>query len=275
MYTNDTHVDPADPASFAGDALTLHYQPVDDRHGVAVGMEALMRWHHHGRGSISPEAFIPIFEQSGLIVPASRWALDRACRDAAVWSRPLQIAVNLSAKQFGHDDLPRLVETVLTRSGLAPGRLELEMTEAALVDDGRDVAQTLMRLRSIGVSLVLADFGTGRSGPSYLKDFPFSGVKIARGLTSQCETSSTARSIIHMVVALAHSLGLSVAADDVETEAQLAFLVAEGCDRVQGFLIGRPGPISLHAALTAPPDFDAAAPAPHRGAPDPAPLAMA
>jgi EAL domain-containing protein (putative c-di-GMP-specific phosphodiesterase class I) len=250
MSGRDALLDPAMPASLGGDALTLHYQPVADRGGVIVGMEALMRWHHHDRGPVSPEAFIPIFERSGLIVPVSRWALGLACRDGASWQRPLQIAVNLSAMQFGHDDLPALVETVLDQSGLAPERLELEVTEAALVSGGDGVARTMRRLRNAGVAIVLADFGTGRSGPAYLKDYPFSGVKIARGLTTQFEQSASARSIIHMVIELAHSLGLHVAADDVETPEQLGFLVTEGCDRVQGFLIGRPGPINLHAALT-------------------------
>jgi EAL domain-containing protein (putative c-di-GMP-specific phosphodiesterase class I) len=255
-------------AAFGADALELHYQPVADGAGRIVGLEALMRWHHRRRGSISPEAFIPIFERSGLIGPVSRWALARACGDAVAWPRPLQVAVNLSAMQFDSGDLPDIVGAVLGRSGLAPARLELEVTEAALARDAGGVARTIRRLRALGVAVALADFGTGRSGPSYLKDFAFSRLKLARSLVAELEHSASARSIVHMLIALGHSLGLAVAADAVETPGQLAFLAAEGCDRVQGFLIGRPGPIHLHAALTGrnasslpPPPPQAAAPA--------------
>jgi EAL domain-containing protein (putative c-di-GMP-specific phosphodiesterase class I) len=209
-----------------------------------------MRRHHRDRGRMSPEAFIPIFERSGLIDPVSRWALEQACTEAAGWSKPLQVAVNISAIQFDRDDLPALVGGVLERTALDPARLELEVTERALVTDGAAVSRTMRRLRRLGVEIALAGFGTGRSDPSYLKDFPFSRVKVARALVAQIEASAPARSILGMVIALGHSLGLAVAADDVETEEQLAFLAGEGCDRVQGFLVGRPGPIELHAALT-------------------------
>ncbi len=232
------------------DSITLHYQPLAQCRGTIVGMEALMRWHHRERGPISPEAFIPIFERSGLIVPLSRWALGEACREAASWANPLTVAVNLSAIQFDEDDLPALVETVLENSGLAPGRLDLEVSEEALVASPRSAAATLARLRDLGVRVALADFGAGDTGPSYVKEFPFSKIKVAQQLVTAIEDSASARSIIHMVIELGHALGLSVAAHGVETPGQLAFLTREGCDWVQGYLIGRPGPIEGHAAHT-------------------------
>jgi EAL domain-containing protein (putative c-di-GMP-specific phosphodiesterase class I) len=231
------------------DEIALHYQPLARRGGHIAGMEALMRWHHRRRGAISPEAFIPIFEDSGIIVPLSQWALGEAAREAATWRAPLTVAVNLSAKQFEQDDLPALVTNVLARSGLAPERLELEVGEAALSGD-RDVRATLTRLRDLGVGIALADFGAGRTGPSYIREFPFSKVKIARSLVAEVGTSAPARSIVHMIVSLAHALGLSVAAEGVETDAQRTLLEAEGCDWLQGYLIGRPGPIEDHAIST-------------------------
>lgn len=225
------------------DEITLHYQPLARRDGSVGGMEALMRWHHRQRGSISPEAFIPIFEDSGIIVPLSRWALAEAARDAATWGQPLRIAVNLSAKQFEQDDLAKVVEGVLSTAGLAAGRLELEVGEAALVTSARRARRTLEQLRELGVGIALADFGAGRTGPSYLREFPFTKVKLARTLVADAATSAPTRSIIHMVAALAHALGLSVAAEGVETEHQRTLLEAEGCDWLQGYLIGRPRPI--------------------------------
>jgi EAL domain-containing protein (putative c-di-GMP-specific phosphodiesterase class I) len=250
MYGAGDDIGAGMPSLLAGGALTLHYQPVATCDRSVVGLEALMRWHHRDRGRMSPEAFIPIFERSGLIVPVARWALDHACTEAASWPVPLQVAVNISAIQFDQDDLPDLVGGVLQRTGLAPARLELEVTEAALTNNAADVSRTMQRLRNLGVEIALAGFGTGRSGPSYLKDFPFSRIKVTCALVSQIETSAPARSIVRMVIALGHALGVHVAADDVETEGQLSFLAGEGCDRVQGFLIGHPGPIDLHAALT-------------------------
>lgn len=213
-------------------------------------MEALMRWHHRERGPISPEAFIPIFEQSAAIVPLSRWALGQACLDAASWLRPLLVAVNLSAIQIDEEDVPALVSAELTRSGLAPQRLELEVMGAALATDARPIATTMTRLRTLGVGIVLTDFGVGDAGLSCLRSYPFSKLKIARGLVGSIETSASARSIIHMAVELGHSRELCVAAEGVETPAQRAFLEHEGCDWMQGFLIGRPAPIETLGELT-------------------------
>lgn len=236
----------------ADDAITLHYQPLADCAGEVVGLEALMRWHHRERGKISPEAFVPIFEESGLILPLSRWALKQACLDAASWKTPLRVAVNLSAVQFMEEDLPTLVGSILVQTGLAPERLELEMTEVALISCPDRARAAVAAFRSRGIGVALDDFGTGRSSPAYITDFPFSEVKLDDSLIAGIDGagSASARSIIHMVLKLAHSLHIVVAAEGVETERQLAFLRDEGCDLIQGFLIGHPAPISSFSALT-------------------------
>ncbi|MBI4924093.1 MAG: EAL domain-containing protein [Devosia nanyangense] len=244
------------------DFVALHYQPMAARHGRIVGMEALMRWHHRERGPISPEAFIPIFEHSGAIVPLSRWALGQACRDAASWRQPLLVAVDLSSIQIDEEDLPALVSAELARSGLAPHRLELEVMATALASDARRIAATMTRLRTLGVGLTLADFGAGDAGPTRLRKYPFSKLKIARGLVAGIEASASARSIIHMAVELGHSLGLSVAAEGIETPAQLAFLEDQGCDWMQGYFIGRPAPIEALGELTGNTDRPAGVSAP-------------
>jgi len=241
------------PAMFttpADDALTLHYQPLVDRNDRVVGLEALMRWHHQKRGSISPEAFIPIFEQCGQIVGLSRWALFEACAEAARWPTRLDVAVNLSPVQFEEEDLPALVAAVLADTGLAPERLELDMTEAALISNPGLTRETLERLRALGVGIALDDFGESSAHPDFLRSFPFTKIKIDTSVVHGIETSAVARSVIHMAVVLAHSLDLVVAAEGVETAAQLAFLRAEGCDVVQGFLTGRPAAITTFADVT-------------------------
>lgn len=238
-------------STFGHDSITLHYQPLMDAARHVTGMEALMRWHHQQRGSISPEAFIPIFEQSGLIVPLSRWALSQACRDAASWNRPLQVAVKLSSIQFQQDDLLSVVKAVLAHSHLPPGRMELQVTEASLRgDDPQRVGTILGALRDEGVGIALADFGGEHSDPSQIRDFPIGRIKIARNLVAQIETAEPARSIIRMVIELAHSKGLSVVADGIESDEQLQFLIDEGCDGFQGFLLGRPALIEQHSNLT-------------------------
>lgn len=238
-------------STFGHDSITLHYQPLMDSARKATGMEALMRWHHRQRGSISPEAFIPIFEESGLIVPLSRWALGQACRDATSWNRPLFVAVKLSAIQFEQDDLSAVIRAVLDHSHLPPSRLEVQVTEASLRGDDRQrVKAVLSGLREEGVRVALADFGGEHSALSHVRDFPLTKIKIARSLVSQIEAAEPARSIIRMVIELAHSKGLSTAADGIETEAQFAFLAGEGCDCLQGFLLGRPALIEQHFSLT-------------------------
>lgn len=237
-------------ATPADDSIELHYQPLVDCTGTTVGLKALMRWHHQQRGGISPEAFIPIFENSGLILPLSSWALSRACGDAAYWTEPLIVAVNLSAVQFQQQDLPGLVDGVLASSGLAPGRLELEMTESALLADPAGTRATLRALSALGVRIALDQFGTGSSAPSYLVDYPLSKLKIDTSFVAGIETSASARWIVHTLIELGHSLGLAVAAEGVETPQQRAYLTAQSCDLMQGFLFGRPAAIDSFAALT-------------------------
>lgn len=234
----------------ADDAVALHYQPWQDRDGNVVGLEALMRWHHQERGSISPEAFIPVFEQSGMILPLSRWALMQACSDAVSWTHPLAVAVNLSPLQFVEEDLPELVASVLAITGLPPSRLELEMTEAALLADSGRARATLTALGDLGVKIALDDFGSGASDPSYLRDFPFSKLKIDTGFVAGIDRSASARWIVRTLIELGHSLDLTVAAEGVETLSQHAYLLEEGCDVMQGFLLGRPASIETFAPLT-------------------------
>lgn len=221
----------------------MHYQPLLDAAGHAVGMEALMRWHHQQRGPISPEAFIPIFEQSGLIAPLSRWALSQASRDAASWNRPLLVAVKLSVIQFEQDNLLELVRAVLEHSHLPASRLELQVTEASLcAGNPKRARTTLAMLRSDGVQVALADFGGAGSAPSQLSDLPLSKIKIARGLVAQISDAEPARSIIRMAIDLAHSRGLCAAADGIETDEQLRFLVDAGCDCLRASCSVAPAP---------------------------------
>lgn len=236
--------------TLADDSIALHYQPVVKSNGTVIGFEALMRWHHQRRGLISPEAFIPIFENCGLILPLSHWALRQACLDAMSWRRPLQISVNLSPLQLEQEDLPAQVAEVLAETGLAPERLELEMTETALISNPEGTLAALLQLTALGVRIAFDDAGTGVSLPFYLTDYPFSRVKISRDLASNIETSPSARSIIHMILLVGRSLHVPVAAKGVETGAQLTYLVDQGCDLLQGFLVGRPAPLASFAKLT-------------------------
>jgi diguanylate cyclase (GGDEF)-like protein/PAS domain S-box-containing protein len=223
--------------------LDVHYQPLALSTGKVVGFEALARWLHPKKGNISPADFIPIAERSGLILPLSRWVLWQACRQAASWKRPLNIAVNLSPVQFQHEDLPRLVESVLSETGLAAERLELEITEGVLISDSDRAFVTLTKLRKLGVHIALDDFGTGYSSLSYLRDFPFSKIKIDKSFMDNIGMQESAKAIIHAVIGLGHSMEMTVTAEGVETKAQLEYLINEGCDLVQGYLIGRPAPI--------------------------------
>lgn len=230
--------------------LDLHYQPLATGQGKIVGFEALVRWHHPTKGNISPDAFVPLSEECGLILPLSRWVLRQACLEAASWKRPLNVAVNLSPVQFQHENLPALIETVLSEAGLAPERLELEITEGVLIADSSRALSTLLKLRSLGVQIALDDFGTGHSSLSYLKDFPFSKIKIDRSFIDKIGVKDSANAIIHAVIGLGHSMNMSVTAEGVETYEQFEYLRDEDCDLMQGYLIGRPAPIDSFAAFT-------------------------
>jgi diguanylate cyclase (GGDEF)-like protein len=226
--------------------LAVFYQPQAAIDGNVIGFEALLRWHHPTRGSVSPTVFIPIAEEGGLMIEIGEWVLREACREAASWPRDLQIAVNLSPVQFKHGDLPGLVHSVLLETGLSPDRLELEITEGVLIDDLSRALSILRRLKVLGVRIAMDDFGTGYSSLSYLQSFPFDKIKIDQSFVRNIGQSQSA-AIIRAVIGLGRGLNLPIIAEGVESADQLAFLVQEACDQVQGYLIGRPGPISEYA----------------------------
>jgi diguanylate cyclase (GGDEF)-like protein/PAS domain S-box-containing protein len=236
-------------SAIARNELTLHYQPQARVDGEIIGFEALARWEHPSRGTVPPGTFIPLAEESGLIVPMSEWILRAACGEAASWPRNLQIAVNLSPVQFRHGDLAGLVHTVLLETGLSPDRLELEVTEGVLIDDFSRAVSILRRLKSLGVRIAMDDFGTAYSSLSYLQSFPFDKIKIDQAFISNVERNRQSAAIARAVIALARVLGVPVLAEGVETKEQLAFLAREGCDEVQGYLIGRPRPIAEYAEV--------------------------
>ncbi|WGF87566.1 bifunctional diguanylate cyclase/phosphodiesterase [Marinivivus vitaminiproducens] len=229
--------------------LRLAYMPLADAHtGTVTGFEALMRWHHPERGPIPPGEFIPLAEESGLIVALGEWALATACAEAARWPGHLRVSVNLSPVQFRHGDLVALVADTLLRTGLPAERLELEVTEGVLIREPERAVHTLKRLKTLGVSIALDDFGTGYSSLGYLQTFAFDKIKIDQSFVRRSHEPGSA-AIIRAVIGLSKGLALPVVAEGVETESQRAGLASEGCDEVQGYLIGRPQPIESFAAL--------------------------
>jgi diguanylate cyclase (GGDEF)-like protein/PAS domain S-box-containing protein len=236
-------------SALSRDELTLHYQPQALINGEFVGMEALVRWHNPARGIVPPGTFIPLAEESGLIIPIGEWILREACREAASWARPLRIAVNLSPIQFRHGDLAVLVHTVLLETGLTPSRLELEITEGVLVEDFSRALSILRRLKALGVRIAMDDFGTGYSSLSYLQAFPFDKIKIDQSFIANLKTNPQSAAIVCAVIGLARGLHLPVLAEGVETKEQLAFLTQEACDEVQGYFLGRPLPIEDYAEM--------------------------
>jgi diguanylate cyclase (GGDEF)-like protein/PAS domain S-box-containing protein len=229
--------------------ISLHYQPQLRVGGETTGFEVLIRWTHPTRGMVSPGTFIPIAEESGLIIGLGEWVLREACREAATWPKPLHIAVNLSPAQFRHGDLPELIHSALLETGLAANRLELEITEGVLIDDFSRALSILRRLKSLGVRIAMDDFGTGYSSLSYLQSFPFDKIKIDQTFISNIESNPQSAAIVRAVIGLARGLDLPVVAEGVETADQLAFLSREACDEVQGYLVGRPKPIRQYDAL--------------------------
>jgi diguanylate cyclase (GGDEF)-like protein/PAS domain S-box-containing protein len=223
--------------------MELHYQPIARcTNGELTGFEALLRWNHPTRGRIPPGVFIPVAEETGLIVPIGRWVLETACREAVAWPKPLRIAVNLSPLQFRQRSLPEDITAIVTAAGLAPDRLELEITEGVLIDDPSRAMEILAALKAQGIRISLDDFGTGYSSLSYLRRFPFDRIKIDREFTGGLTTEPQARAIVEAVGTLARGLDLAVVAEGVETEAQWQILRSRGCNYVQGFLIGHPTP---------------------------------
>lgn len=225
--------------------LGLRYQPqVDIASGRTVGAEALVRWSHADRGAISPGEFIPIAEESGLIVPISEWVLRAACSQAMAWLQrglpALTMAVNISVRQFQSRDFPGMVESILKETGLAPDSLELEVTESLAMRDVEFTIATLRKLKGIGVRLAIDDFGTGYSSLSYLKQFPIDKLKVDQSFVRNLTVDPSDMAIVKAIIALAHSLQLRVIAEGVESEAQLRLLHGYGCHEVQGYLISQP-----------------------------------
>jgi EAL domain-containing protein (putative c-di-GMP-specific phosphodiesterase class I) len=229
--------------------LLLHYQPQVKMSGETIGFEALARWQCPKRGMVPPGTFIPIAEESSLIISVGEWVLREACREAASWPQPLTIAVNISPIQFRHGDLPRLIHSILLESGLAPARLELEITESVMINDFSRAVSILNQLKSLGIKIAMDDFGTGYSSLSYLQSFRCDKIKIDRVFICDLEDNYHSRSIVRAVIGLGQSLDLPILAEGVETEAQHTFLVKEGCDEVQGYLTGRPLPIADYAGV--------------------------
>jgi diguanylate cyclase (GGDEF)-like protein/PAS domain S-box-containing protein len=228
----------------------LHYQPQEKVSGGEItGFESLVRWQCPSRGMISPGDFISIAEETGLIVPLGNWILREACREAASWPKPLKIAVNISPIQFHSGDLAAQVHLILLETGLAPGRLELEITEGVMIDDFSRAISILRKLKALGVQIAMDDFGSGYSSLSYLHSFAFDKIKIDRSFIGDIEENHHSMAIVRAIVTLGHSLGVPVLAEGVETPAQRQFLADEGCDGAQGYLLGRPQPIAAYAAL--------------------------
>lgn len=229
----------------------LHFQPQAASSGALTGFEALIRWNHPHRGLVSPETFIPLAEENGQIVPIGAWVIETACKEAARWHRPVDVAVNISPIQFVYSDLESVVAKALSASGLDPDRLELEITEGILIEDFDRASTVLKRLKALGLRIALDDFGMGYSSLSYLHAFPFSKVKLDRTLIRDARRDSRSGMVVETFVELCHRLGMAVLAEGVETKAQASFLADVGCDEVQGYLIGRPAAIETYGAFTA------------------------
>jgi diguanylate cyclase (GGDEF)-like protein len=223
--------------------LEVYYQvqtSISD--SVVTGYEALLRWHHPNRGTIPPSEFIPLAEESGLILQLGEWVLRTACVQCAPFT--MKVAVNLSPIQFLHPNLPGLVADILAETGMLAEHLELELTESAIIHDKERTLIQLQAIRKLGVTIALDDFGTGYSSLDTLRAFPFDKIKLDRTFMDELETSDQARSIIRAVLSLGKSLDIPVLAEGIETKDQLAILAAEGCDAAQGYLLGRPAPMS-------------------------------
>jgi diguanylate cyclase (GGDEF)-like protein len=226
-----------------------YFQPQAAINGAIIGFEVLVRWHHPQRGLVAPAVFIPLAEETGLIRSIDQSMLRAACREAASWSRPLSIAVNLSPVDFRRGDVAAMILAILFETGLAPNRLHIEITEGVLMEDfGRATAE-LRKIKDLGVHLAMDDFGTGYSSLSYLQAFPFDKIKIDSTFVAQLGSNPQSMAIVSAIIGLGRSLGLIVIAEGVETPDQLEVLIKQGCDEIQGYLIGRPQPIECYRSL--------------------------
>ena len=230
--------------------LSLVYQPFVRAHDLEVlGFEALMRWRHPRRGPLEPSLFIPLAERTGLIAMLGEWALRQACLDARSWPKPLRVSVNVSPVQFAQVDLAELVRGTIRDTGIDPHRIDIEITETAIIKDIAGAARVFASLRKLGVNVVLDDFGAGYSSLQILKSLPFDKIKIDRGLLQDVGRTAAADAIIGAILQLSRTLDLRVSAEGVETEEQLAILRRERCDELQGFLIGPAIPMAEQAVL--------------------------
>jgi len=228
----------------------LVFQPlVGLRENRITCFEALLRWDHPEHGAISPVEFIPVAEDTGLIVPIGEWVLREACKTAASWPGNVRVAVNLSPVQFKNRKLFELVQSALSDAGLPATRLELEITESLLLADSEQTLETLHRLRGLGIRIAMDDFGTGYSSLSYLRAFPFDKIKIDRSFMRDLSRNGDNLAIIKAVIGLGHSLGMSMTAEGIETEDQLNAVRDQGCNEVQGFLFSPPMPAVAVQAL--------------------------
>ena len=252
--------------AIARNEMRLVYQPQHDvRSGIISGFEALLRWKHPSQGEVSPATFIPIAEDTGAILEIGAWVLETACREAAAWTVPLSVAVNVSAVQLYNADFVQELHQILLDTGLSPRRLEIEITETALVRDFNRALATLRQIKALGIRIAMDDFGTGYSSLSNLRAFPFDKIKIDGSFVKSVNSNGQAATIVRAVLGLGRGLGLPVLAEGVETDAELQFLREERCDEAQGYLLGRPAAIDsfrryTHADVVEAPSDDAAAP---------------
>jgi diguanylate cyclase (GGDEF)-like protein len=228
----------------------LYYQPLLnlERHAICA-CETLLRWHHPSRGMVPPVEFIPVAEETGLINQIGEWVLRQACIEAASWPPDIAVAVNLSPVQFKNQNLAQLVVSALAHSGLPPHRLELEITEAVLLQNNEATLATLHRLRELGVRVAMDDFGTGYSSLSYLRSFPFDKIKIDRSFINDIADKDESGAIVQAVTSLASRLNMATTAEGVETEVQLQIVERLGCTEMQGYLYSRPVPVEKLAGL--------------------------
>jgi diguanylate cyclase (GGDEF)-like protein len=229
------------------DEFVVHYQPkLHLATNRIVGVEALVRWNHPTMGLLYPNEFIPLAEETGLITAIGELVLDKACRQAQLWKEAglgnISTAVNIPAQQIRKGNLVQLIDRVLSNTGLDPHLLDIELTESSLMDDGNDVKDMLHELRAKGIRISLDDFGTGYSSLSYLKRFPIDTLKIDQAFVRDIGTNPEDEAIARAIIAMAHTLGMDVVAEGVETQVHKDFLVREGCDYIQGYLLSRPVP---------------------------------
>jgi EAL domain-containing protein (putative c-di-GMP-specific phosphodiesterase class I) len=239
--------------------FSLSYQPQATVAGDIYAFEVLLRWHHPLHGPLPPDDFIPVAEESGQILEMGEWVLRHACAEAASWTNPLRISVNLSPVQFKHGDLAKTVHEILLETGLSPKRLELEITERVLIHDFSRALAQLRRIKALGVRIAMDDFGTGYSSLSYLQAFPFDVLKLDKSFIASLDSSEHAAEIVRAMIGLGHGLKLPVVAEGVETSEQLDFLTKEHCENVQGFFIGTPGPVADYDNIVNPGEAASAA----------------